>query len=63
MFGSSESNRPEGIKHGQRVASSRERNYPLPNLIVNMIQRFGIEADIFASSTGSFRGLEMSRPA
>jgi hypothetical protein len=49
-----------GFKHGQHLAFDRERNYPLPNLFVNMLQRMGIEADKFASSTGTLRGLEMA---
>ena len=48
-----------GFKHGQHLAFDRERNYPLPNLFVSMLQRMGIEADAFASSTGTMRGLEM----
>jgi hypothetical protein len=52
-----------GFKHGQHLAFSRDRNYPLPNLFVNVLQRFGIEADRFASSTGTMRGLEMARSA
>ncbi len=47
-----------GFKHGQHLAFDRERNYPLPNLFVSMLQRFGIEADKFATSTGTMRGLE-----
>lgn len=50
-----------GFKHGQHLAFDRERNYPLPNLFVNILQRFGIEADRFASSTGTMRGLEMAK--
>jgi hypothetical protein len=46
-----------GFKHGQHLAFDRERNYPLPNLFVNVLQKFGIEADKFASSTGTMRGL------
>ncbi len=49
-----------GFKHGRHLAFDPERNYPLPNLFVNVLQRFGIEADHFASSTGTFRGLEMA---
>jgi hypothetical protein len=52
-----------GFQHGQHLAFDRERNYPLPNLFVNVIQRFGIEADKFASSTGTMRGLEMTKSA
>ncbi len=47
-----------GFKHGQHLAFDRERNYPLPNLFVSMLQRIGIEADKFATSTGTMRGLE-----
>lgn len=49
-----------GFKHGQHLAFDTERNYPLPNLFVSMLQRMGLEADRFASSTGTLRGLEMS---
>lgn len=47
-----------GFRHGQHLAFDRERNYPLPNLFVSMLQQMGIEADRFASSTGTLRGLE-----
>ncbi|MBL8235869.1 MAG: DUF1552 domain-containing protein [Bryobacterales bacterium] len=47
-----------GFKHGQHLAFDANRNYPLPNLFVSMIQRMGIEADKFASATGPMRGLE-----
>lgn len=49
-----------GFRHGQHLAFDRERNYPLPNLFVSMLQRMGVEAGKFASSTGTMRGLEMS---
>lgn len=48
-----------GFRHGQHLAFDRERNYPLPNLFVNILQRLGIEADHFATSTGTMRGLDM----
>ncbi len=48
-----------GFKHGQHLGFDRERNYPLPNLFVNVLQRFGLEADRFATSTGTLRGLEV----
>jgi hypothetical protein len=48
-----------GFRHGQHLAFDRQKNYPLPNLYVSMLQRLGIEADKFASSTGTMRGLEM----
>ena len=47
-----------GFRHGQHLAFDRERNYPLPNLFVSMLQRLGIEESRFASSTGTMRGLE-----
>jgi hypothetical protein len=47
-----------GFRHGQHLAFDRERNYPLPNLFVSMLQRMGIEESRFASSTGTMRGLE-----
>ena len=30
-----------GFKHGQHLAFDSERNYPLPNLFVSMLQRMG----------------------
>lgn len=49
-----------GFKHGQHLAFDRDRNYPLPNLFVSMLQRMGIESDKFASSTGTMRGLDFA---
>jgi hypothetical protein len=49
-----------GFRHGQHLAFDREQNYPLPNLFVSMLQRFGFEEEKFASSTGAMRGLEMT---
>ncbi len=49
-----------GFKHGQHLAFDRERNYPLPNLFVSMLQRMGLEADRFSTSTGTMRGLEFA---
>jgi hypothetical protein len=49
-----------GFRHGQHLAFDKERNYPLPNLFVSMLQRMGIEQDKFASSSGTMRGLEMT---
>ena len=48
-----------GFRHGRHLAFDRERNYPLPNLFVSMLQRLGIEEDKFATSTGTMRGLEL----
>ncbi len=49
-----------GFKHGQHLAFDKANNYPLPNLYVSMLQRLGLDAAKFASSTGSMRGLEMA---
>jgi hypothetical protein len=49
-----------GFRHGQHLAFDRERNYPLPNLYVSMLQRLGIETDRFATSTGTMLGLELA---
>jgi len=49
-----------GFRHGQHLTFDKERNYPLPNLFVSMLQRMGLEVDAFASSTGTMRGLEMA---
>jgi len=49
-----------GFKHGQHLAFDEKQNYPLPNLYVTMLQRLGIEATKFASSTGTMRGLELA---
>lgn len=48
-----------GFRHGQHLVFDAQKNYPMPNLFVSMLQRMGIETDSFASSTGTFRGLEM----
>ncbi len=48
-----------GFRHGRHLAFDTNNNYPLPNLFVSMLQRMGIPADKFASSTGTMRGLEM----
>ncbi len=49
-----------GFKHGQHIAFDDKQNYPLPNLYVSVLQRLGIEAGKFASSTGTLRGLELA---
>jgi BMFP domain-containing protein YqiC len=49
-----------GFRHGQHLAFDKERNYPLPNLFVSMLQRMGIETDKFSSATGTMRGLELA---
>jgi hypothetical protein len=49
-----------GFKHGQHLGFDTDRNYPLPNLFVSMLQRMGLETDKFASSTGTMRGLQFA---
>ena len=48
------------FRHGQHLSFDRERNYPLPNLFVSILQRMNIEVNSFASGTGTMRGLEMA---
>jgi hypothetical protein len=47
-----------GFKHGQHLAFDPKSPPPLCNLYVSMLQRLGIEASKFGSSTGTLTGLE-----
>ena len=49
-----------GFKHGQHLHFDPENPPPLCNLYVNMLQRLGIEADKFGSSSGTLTGLSMA---
>jgi BMFP domain-containing protein YqiC len=49
-----------GFRHGQHLVYNTQRNYPLPNLFVSMLQRMEIPTDKFASSTGTMRGLDFA---
>jgi len=49
-----------GFRHGQHLKFDNASNYPLPNLFVSMLQRLGVETDVFASATGTLRGLELT---
>lgn len=49
-----------GFKHGQHLAFDQQKNYPLTNLYVSMLQRLGIEAGEFSTSKGTMKGLEMA---
>ena len=42
-----------GFKHGQHLAFDAKNNQPMCNLFVQMLQRMGIEADAFGSSSGT----------
>jgi hypothetical protein len=48
-----------GFRHGQHLVFDTEKNYPLSNMFVSMLQRMGIESDRFATSTGTMRGLDL----
>lgn len=47
-----------GFKHGQHLVFNPDKSPPLSNLYVSMLQRLGIEAERFGSSTGTLAGLE-----
>ncbi|MGE0757501.1 MAG: DUF1552 domain-containing protein [Pirellulaceae bacterium] len=47
-----------GFRHGQHLAFTPQDAPPLCNLYVSMLQRLGIEAERFGSSTGTLTGLE-----
>jgi hypothetical protein len=49
-----------GFRHGQHLAFNPGNPPPLSNLYVSMLQRLGINADRFGSSSGPLRGLEMA---
>ena len=42
-----------GYKHGRHVAHDEDRNTPLCNLFVTLLQRMGVETDSFATSDGA----------
>jgi hypothetical protein len=47
-----------GFRHGQHLAFDPKDAPPLSNLYVTMLQRLGVQADKFGSSTGALTGLE-----
>jgi hypothetical protein len=47
-----------GFRHGSHVAFDQKKNHPLPNLFVSILRRTGLEAESFATSTGTMPGLE-----
>ena len=47
-----------GFRHGRHLAFDAANPPPLSNLFVSMLQRLGINAERFGSSTGTLRGLE-----
>ncbi len=48
-----------GYRHPGHLAFDTEHNEPLANLYLTMLQRLGIEANSFSSSTGTLRGLDL----
>jgi hypothetical protein len=47
-----------GFKHGSHIPFDPQNPPPLCNLYVSMLQRLGIEAEKFGTSTGTLTGLE-----
>ncbi|WP_254509431.1 DUF1552 domain-containing protein [Anatilimnocola floriformis] len=47
------------FNHGQHLAFDENKDPPLSNLFVSMLQQVGIPADKFGSSTGTLTGLEI----
>lgn len=49
-----------GFKHGAHYASPADKKLKVPfcNLLLSMLQNFGVEADRFGTSTGTFSELE-----
>jgi hypothetical protein len=47
-----------GFRHGQRLAFDANKNTPLCNLYVSMLECLGEETNAFGSSTGTLIGLE-----
>lgn len=46
-----------GLKHGQHIGFEKDKNPPLSNLFVNLIQATGVESDKFQDATGTLNGL------
>jgi hypothetical protein len=47
-----------GFRHGSHLAFDQKNNHPLPNLFVSVLQRTGLDAESFATSSGTLPGLE-----
>ena len=47
-----------GFRHGRHLAFDRDRNRPLCDLYVSMLQRLGLETDRFGTGTTTLAGLE-----
>ncbi len=46
------------FQHGQHLAFDEDRNTPLSNLFVTMLQQMGVEGDTFGSRTGTLNRFE-----
>lgn len=46
-----------GFRHGAHLAFDAQKGPPLSNLYLSMLQRLGVEADRFGSSSGTLTGL------
>ncbi|MCA9060258.1 MAG: DUF1552 domain-containing protein, partial [Planctomycetaceae bacterium] len=46
-----------GLRHGQHLAYPQDRNRPLSDLFVTILQRMGVAAEQFGSSTGTLNEL------
>ncbi len=47
-----------GFRHGGALTFDHDKNAPLANLFVSLLQHVGVETDRFASGTGTLTGLE-----
>jgi hypothetical protein len=47
-----------GFRHGSHRAFKHDDNSPLCNLFVSVLQRLGVNAEAFGSSSGTLPGLE-----
>lgn len=45
------------FRHAGHLAFSQKNNYPLANFYVSILQKYGLEIEQFASSTGTMNGL------
>ncbi|MCK4617032.1 MAG: DUF1552 domain-containing protein, partial [Pirellulales bacterium] len=50
-----------GFQHGQHLAFDQNKNHPLPNLYLSILQQTGLSAERFATSTGTMPGLEPTK--
>ncbi|MEC7710421.1 MAG: DUF1552 domain-containing protein [Planctomycetota bacterium] len=50
-----------GFQHGQHLAFDQNKNNPLPNHYLSILQQTGLSAERFATSTGTMPGLEPTK--